>query len=281
MRIIELSNCVKMPIIGFGTIGQFGKQVEDNVSFALQNGYRLIDTANRYTNEKSVGRGIKRSGIDRSQIFIETKLAPTFYENNDAIDKTLERLDVEYIDLMLLHHPLNNYVAGYKQMEKAFKEGKIKALGLSNFSVEQIQEILDICEVKPVLMQVECHPYYPAEKVKDFCDKNHITLQSWYPLGHGNHEMLNEDIILQLSKKYNKTPSQIILRWHVQMGFSAVPGSKSKDHISQNIDIFDFHLSDQELNDISFLNKHQPFYQVTEKSKHILSTTVPDVDGEE
>lgn len=281
MNRIQLNNGMVIPFIGFGTIGQFGNQIETNVCYAIQNGYRLIDTANRYVNEKSVGRGIKRSGIDRSQIFIETKLAPTFYENNDAIDKTLERLDVEYIDLMLLHHPLNNYVAGYKQMEKAFKEGKIKALGLSNFSIEQIQEILDICEVKPVLMQVECHPYYPAEKVKDFCDKNHIILQSWYPLGHGNHEMLNEDIILQLSKKYNKTPSQIVLRWHVQMGFSAVPGSKSKDHISQNIDIFDFHLSDEEMNGISLLNKHQTFYQVTEKSKHILSTTVPDVDNEE
>lgn len=126
MRIIELSNGVKMPIIGFGTIGQFGKQVEDNVSFALQNGYRLIDTANRYTNEKSVGRGISKSGLDRKEIFIETKLAPTFYEKSNAVEQTLERLGVEYIDLMLLHHPLNNYIAGYQMMEKLIRRGKSK-----------------------------------------------------------------------------------------------------------------------------------------------------------
>lgn len=167
-----------MPMIGFGTIGQSGKILEENVSFALKNGYRLIDTVNRYVNEKSVGRGIKKSGLNREDVFIETKLAPPFDEMEDAIDKTLERLGVDYIDLMLLHHPLNDYIKGYKMMEKAYQEGKIKALGLSHFSIEQIQEILAICEVKPVVMQVECHPYYPAEKVKDFCGSHGITLQS-------------------------------------------------------------------------------------------------------
>lgn len=280
MSTIRLSNGVLMPSIGFGTIRQFGEQIENNVAFAIQNGYRLIDTANRYTNEKSVGRGIKKSGIERKDIFIETKLAPTFYETSDAIDKTLERLGVEYVDLMLLHHPLNNYVAGYQMMEKAYKEGKIKALGLSNFSVEQIQKILDICEIKPVIMQVECHPYYPAEKVRDFCKHYGITLQSWYPLGHGSKDLLNEELFKSLASKYNKTTSQIILKWHTQMGFSAVPGSTSKNHILENIDLFDFMLTDEEMSRIKKLNKHQPFYQVTKESQHILSTTVPDVDGE-
>ncbi|MCD7950472.1 MAG: aldo/keto reductase [Erysipelotrichaceae bacterium] len=281
MNTIQLSNGILIPAIGFGTIGQFGKQVEDNVAFALKNGYQLIDTANRYTNEKSVGRGIKKSGIDRKEIFIETKLAPTFYETNDAIDKTLERLDVEYADLMLLHHPLNNYIEGYQMMEKAYKEGKIKALGLSNFKIEQIQEILDICEIKPVIMQVECHPYYPAEHVKDFCDQNGIILQSWYPLGHGNKDLLNEDIINALAQKYHKSASQIILKWHTQMGFSAVPGSKSENHILENIDVFDFTLTDDEMKQIDTLNRHQPLYKVSEKSQHMLVTTIPDVDGEE
>lgn len=278
---IQLSNGMKMPSIGFGTIGQFGKQIEDNVCFAIQNGYRLIDTANRYTNEKSVGRGIKKSGLARKEIFIETKLAPTFYELDDAIDKTLERLGVEYVDLMLLHHPLNNYIQGYKNMEKAYKEGKIKALGLSNFSVEQIQEILNICEIKPVVMQVECHPYYPAEKVRDFCSQNGITLQSWYPLGHGNSGLLNEALLKTLANKYHKSVGQIILRWHTQMGFSAVPGSKSENHILENIDLFDFSLTDEEMVQIETLNKHQPLYQSTEKSRHMLATIIPDVEGEE
>lgn len=278
---IKLSNGITMPTIGFGTIGQSGKQIEDNVAYALQNGYRLIDTANRYVNEKSVGRGIKKAKIDRKNIFIETKLAPTFYEIEDAIDKTLERLNVDYIDLMLLHHPLNNYIAGYKLMEKAYKEGKIKALGLSNFNIEQIQEILNICEIKPVVMQAECHPYYPAEKVKDFCDKNGIVLQSWYPLGHGNSNLLNEDLLKNLANKYHKNVGQIILRWHSQMGFSAVPGSKSQNHILENIDIFDFTLTKEEMKQIESLNTHQPLYQATEKSRYILATTVPNVDEEE
>ena len=238
MRIIELSNGVKMPIIGFGTIGQFGKQVEDNVSFALQNGYRLIDTANRYTNEKSVGRGISKSGLDRKEIFIETKLAPTFYEKSNAVEQTLERLGVEYIDLMLLHHPLNNYIAGYQMMD-------------------------------------------PAEKVKDFCFENGIILQSWYPLGHGSNELLNEPLFKALAIKYHKTTSQIILKWHTQMGFSAVPGSRSANHILENIELFDFVLTNEEMYEIAKLNKHCPFYQITEKSQHILATTIPDVDGEE
>ncbi len=281
MNTIQLSNGISIPAIGFGTIGQFGKQVEDNVAFALNNGYRLVDTANRYTNEKSVGRGIKKSNINRKDIFIETKLAPTFYEMDNAIDKTLERLDVEYVDLMLLHHPLNNYVAGYQMMEKAYKEGKIKSLGLSNFKIEQIQEILDICEIKPVIMQVECHPYYPAEHVRYFCKENGIVLQSWYPLGHGNKDLLNEKIICALANKYHKSASQIILKWHTQMGFSAVPGSKNENHILENIDLFDFTLTDDEMKQIAKLNKHQPLYIATEKSQHILATTIPDVDGEE
>lgn len=277
---IILNNKQKMPAIGFGTIGQFAQQVEDHVCFALQNGYRLIDTANRYTNEKSVGRGIKKSKIKREEIFIETKLAPTFYDKEDAIDKILERLGVDYIDLMLLHHPLNDYIHGYQMMEKAYKEGKIKSLGLSNFSVEQIQEILDICEVKPVVMQLECHPYYPGEKVREFCQKQGIVLQSWYPLGHGSQDLLNESLFKELALKYHKTVSQIILRWHIQMGFSAVPGSKNQQHILENRDIDDFELSQEEMNEIAKLNKHETFYHVTEKSKHMLSTTIPDVDGE-
>jgi diketogulonate reductase-like aldo/keto reductase len=278
---IKLSNGIIMPAIGFGTIGQTGKQIENNVAFALQNGYRLIDTANRYVNEKSVGRGIKKSGLKRKDFFIETKLAPTFYETEDAIDKTLERLGVDYIDLMLLHHPLNNYIAGYKMMEKAYKEGKIKSLGLSNFKIEQIQEILNVCEIKPVVMQVECHPYYPAEKVRDFCTENGITLQSWYPLGHGSNELLNEPLFKLLATKYHKTTSQIILKWHTQMGFSAVPGSKSTNHILENIDLFDFTLTNEEMHEIEKLNKHQPFYQSTKKTQHMLATTVPNVDDEQ
>ena len=174
---------------------------------------------------------------------------------------------------MILHHPVNNYIYAYKMLEKAYKEGKIKAIGLSNFQVAQIQEIIDQCEIAPMIMQVECHPYYPAEHVYDFCKKNHIQLQSWYPLGHGNSEMLKEAIFVEPAKKYHKSTVQIILRWHLQMGFGLVPGSKSLDHIEANAQIFDFKLTDEEMKEIEKVNKHIPFYKVTKESLQRLATT--------
>lgn len=273
MDYIILNNGVKMPKLGFGTINQFESQITENVCFALNNGYQLIDTANRYGNEVEVGKGIKKSGIKRENIFLETKLGPTLYENNQAIDDTLKRLDVDYIDLMLLHHPVNNYIYAYEMLEKAYKEGKIRAIGISNFPVEKIQEILDQCEIVPAVMQVECHPYYPAEAVKPFCDEHGIALQSWFPLGHGNTDMLNDPVFVQLAQKYHKTTVQIILRWHTQMGFGLVPGSKSKDHIKDNAHIFDFELTNEDMNLIASVNKHQPFYHVTKESLKKLATT--------
>ena len=174
---------------------------------------------------------------------------------------------------MILHHPVNNYIYAYKMLEKAYKEGKIKAIGLSNFRVEQIQVILDQCEIPPMIMQVECHPYYPAEHVYDFCKENHIQLQSWYPLGHGNSDMLQEPVFVELAEKYHKSTVQIILRWHIQMGFGLVPGSKSMDHIKDNANIFDFELTDEEMKQIETINKHEPFYHVTEESLHRMATT--------
>lgn len=273
MEYIILNNGVKMPKLGLGTINQFGDQIIDNVAFALNNGYQLIDTANRYGNEVEVGKGLKKSGKAREDYFLETKLGPTLYENDQAIDDTLKRLDVDYLDLMILHHPVNNYIYAYKMLEKAYKEGKIKAIGLSNFPVEKIQEILDNCEVVPAVMQVECHPYYPAEAVKEFCDEHNIALQSWFPLGHGNNEMLNDEVFVNLANKYQKTTVQVILRWHTQMGFGLVPGRKSTDHIKENAEIFDFTLTDEEMALIATVNKHQPFYQVTKESLQKLATT--------
>ena len=205
--------------------------------------------------------------------YLETKLGPTLYENDQAIDDTLKRLGVDYVDVMILHHPVNNYIYAYKMLEKAYKEGKIKAIGLSNFQVAQIQEIIDQCEIPPMIMQVECHPYYPAEHVYDFCKKNHIQLQSWYPLGHGNSDMLKEPIFVELAKKYHKSTVQIILRWHLQMGFGLVPGSKSLDHIESNAQIFDFELTNEEMKEIEKVNKHAPFYKVTKESLQRLATT--------
>lgn len=273
MSTIILNNGVGMPQLGFGTILQFGDQIIDNVAFALNNGYRLIDTANRYDNEEEVGEGLKRSGLKREDYFLETKLGPTLYENDSAIDGTLTRLGVDYIDLMILHHPVNNYIYAYKMLEKAYEEGKLRAIGVSNFPVEKLREVLDHCEIVPALMQVECHPYYPAEAVKSFCDGKGIKLQSWYPLGHGNAGLVNDPVFASLAEKYGKSNAQIILRWHIQMGFGLVPGSKSHEHIRENAEIFDFSLTEEEMELIAALNKHEPFYQVTPESLQRLATT--------
>lgn len=273
MEFVTLNNGIKMPQLGFGTIGQSGEQITENVSFALNHGYRLIDTANRYGNEAEVGKGLKKSGLRREEYFLETKLGPTLYEKETAIDDTLTRLGVDYIDLMLLHHPVNNYIHAYKMLEKAYQEGKLKAIGISNFPVGKIQEVLDQCVFIPAVMQVECHPYYPAEAVKPFCDEKKITLQSWYPLGHGNQTMMQEPVLTGLAEKYQKSVVQVILRWHIQMGFGLVPGSSSAEHIKENAEIFDFTLSDRDMEGIAAINQHTPFYQVTEESLQRMATT--------
>ena len=270
---IKLNNGIELPQLGFGTIGQYGEQITDNVAFALNNGYKLIDTANRYGNEVEVGKGLKKSGLRREEYFLETKLGPTLYETDDAIDGTLKRLGVDYIDAMILHHPVNNYIYAYKMLEKACKAGKIRAIGISNFPVEKIREVVEKCEITPALMQVECHPYYPAEAVKSFCDEKGIKLQSWYPLGHGNADLINDPVFISLAEKYGKSTAQVILRWHIQMGFGLVPGSKSQDHIKENAEIFDFSLTDEDMALIATLNKHEPFYKATPESLQRLATT--------
>jgi len=270
---IKLNNGIELPQLGFGTIGQYGEQITDNVAFALNNGYKLIDTANRYGNEVEVGKGLKKSGLRREEYFLETKLGPTLYETDDAIDGTLKRLGVDYIDAMILHHPVNNYIYAYKMLEKSCKAGKIRAIGISNFPVEKIREVVEKCEITPALMQVECHPYYPAEAVKSFCDEKGIKLQSWYPLGHGNADLINDPVFISLAEKYGKSTAQVILRWHIQMGFGLVPGSKSQDHIKENAEIFDFSLTDEDMALIATLNKHEPFYKATPESLQRLATT--------
>ena len=185
MEYVTLNNGIKMPMAGIGTFLLTPDEAEASVLNALACGYRLIDTANAYVNEKAVGRAMKKSGVSREEIFLETKLWPAFYEQSDAVEKTLERLDTDYIDLLLIHQPAGNYIAGYKLMEKAYKEGKVKAIGLSNFSQSQIREILDICEVKPVVLQTEVHPYYQEKKLKITSRRKVSSFRHGIPWGTG------------------------------------------------------------------------------------------------
>ena len=278
MKYADLNNNVKMPMEGIGTFLMSPDEAEASALSALQSGYSLIDTANAYCNEKAVGRAMKRSGLPRKDIFLETKLWPSFYEDADAVDKTLERLGTDYIDLLLIHQPAGNYIAGYRAMEKAYKEGKVRAIGLSNFKKEQIEEILSLCEIKPTVLQTELHPYNQEPELKAFLSENDMVAQAWYPLGHGDKALLNEPLFAELGKKYGKSAPQIILRWHMQSGTVVIPGSKNPEHIKANFNLFDFALTDDEMAQIAALNKNVRYYTSTPEMLKKYAETVPPVD---
>lgn len=280
MEYATLNNGIKMPMAGIGTFLLTPDEAEVSVLSALQCGYRLIDTANAYVNEKAVGRAMRKSGIPRDEIFLETKLWPSFYEQEDAVEKTLQRLGTDCIDLLLIHQPAGNYIAGYRLMEKAYKEGKVRAIGLSNFTPEQVQEILDICEVKPAVLQTEVHPYSQEKGLKAFLDKEGIVIQAWYPLGHGDKTLWEEPLFTELAHKYGKSNSQIILRWHIQSGNIVIPGSKHPQHIKDNLDVFDFALTDNELDRIAAMDQQKRYYHSTPAMLKKYASIVPDVDGQ-
>ena len=278
MECATLNNGIKMPMAGIGTFLLTPDEAEASVLSALQCGYRLIDTANAYVNEKAVGRAMRKSGIPRDEIFLETKLWPSFYEQEDAVEKTLQHLGTDYIDLLLIHQPAGNYVAGYRLMEKAYKEGKVRAIGLSNFTPEQVQEILDICEVKPAVLQTEVHPYSQEKELKAFLDKEGIVIQAWYPLGHGDKALIQEPLFTEFGKKYGKSNAQIILRWHIQAGNIVIPVSKNPAHIKDNFNLFDFALTDDEMAKITALDKQKRYYTSTPEMLKKYAEMVPPVD---
>jgi diketogulonate reductase-like aldo/keto reductase len=237
---------------------------ENSVREALKMGYRLIDTANAYVNERAVGRGMKDSMVKREEIFLSTKLWPSEYENPNAVDETLERLGVDYVDLLYIHQPAGNWLAGYRQLEKAYKEGKAKSIGISNFEGKYIEELETKWEIVPQFIQVEAHPYFTQKELRKILDKYDIKLMSWYPLGHGDKSLISEPIFAEFAKKYGKSPAQIILRWHTQMGFVVIPGSKNVDHIRDNLNILDFKLTDEEMVKIAELDKNERYYHRTD-----------------
>lgn len=278
MENIKLNNGIQMPMTGIGTFLLSPEDAENAVLSALKDGYSLVDTANAYMNEKAVGRAMKRSGLKRENIFLETKIWPSFYEQADAVEKTLERLDTDYIDLLLIHQPAGNYAAGYRMMEKAYKEGKVKAIGLSNFNEEQIREILDLCEVKPAVLQTEVHPYSQEKALKSFLDKEGIVIQAWYPLGHGDKALLEESLFTRLGQKYGKSSAQIILRWQIQDGNIVIPGSRNPDHIRDNFNLFDFTLTEDEMAEIAAMDQRKRYYISTPELLEKYVEMVPPVD---
>ena len=280
MENITLNNGIKCPVVGIGTFMLSPKDAENSVREALKMGYRLIDTANAYVNERAVGRGMRDSGVKREDIFLSTKLWPSEYENPNAVDETLERLGVDYVDLLYIHQPAGNCLAGYRQLEKAYREGKAKSIGISNFEGKYIAELETKWEIAPQFIQVEAHPYFTQQELRRTLDKYDIKLMSWYPLGHGDKSLINEPIFAELGKKYGKTPAQIILRWHTQMGFVVIPGSKNVDHIRDNLNILDFSLTGVEMEEIAKLNKGVRYYNRTDAQLEQFAAWQPTYEEE-
>lgn len=272
MEFITLNNGEKMPLLGFGTFRiPDNKAVHKAVSEALKVGYRLIDTAHAYQTERGVGQAIKESGIAREEIFLTSKVWPTEYGEGKtlpAIDKMLSRLGTDYLDLLLLHQPYGDVVGAWKDMEKAVAQGKVKTIGISNFEKYNFDKLMDAATIKPAVMQVECHPYFQQTALREKLRKDGITLMSWYSLGgrdeNGKNTLFVEPVLLKIAEAHGKTLAQVILRWQVQMGFVAIPGSVNPAHIAENFDIFDFALTAGEMTQIIALDKNARFFTAFE-----------------
>jgi len=256
---IKLYNNQIIPQFGIGVYQISNNDECEKVCLeAFKQGYRHIDTAHIYGNEKGVGSAIKKSGIPREEFYITTKLwINDFGEGKSLkeVDEMLKRLQTNYIDLLLLHWPKGDYIGAYKDMEKAFNQGKVRSIGLSNFTVEHIEKIMKMCKVKPAINQLELHPYAQRREIVNLCDKYNIKVEAWYPIGHGDKNLLENPVFTKIAKKYNKTNAQVILRWHIQKGYIIFPRSRNPVHIKENIDIFDFELSKEEIQEIDNLDK--------------------------
>ena len=276
---MKLNNNIEIPSVGIGTFMLSPDAAYNSVKEALKLGYRLIDTANAYCNEKAVGKAMRDSGIAREDIFLSTKIWASEYLNDNAVDETLKRLGADYIDLLLLHQPCKNYMHAYKNLEEAYKQGKIKAIGISNFEGKYIENLLKECEIVPQVIQVEAHPYFTQKDLRKILDKHDIKLMSWYPLGHGDKSLIEEPVFKKLGEKYGKTPAQICLRWHVDMGFAVIPGSKNPKHIADNFDIFDFALTREEMAEIAKLDINKRYYNRTDAQLEQFSSWRPNFEG--
>lgn len=280
MMNFTLSNQVQIPAVGIGTFMMTPDQAEQAVVDALACGYRMIDTAQAYMNERAVGCGIKRSGVAREDIFISTKIWVSQYLTEGTVEKSLELLGTDYIDLMFIHQPAGDFMAGYRKLEKAYKEGKIKSIGISNFQGEKLKKLLDECEIKPHVIQMEAHPYYRDEETIAALAPCGCCVMAWYPLGHGDHALLEEPVVKELAEKYGKSTAQVILRWHTQVGNIVIPGSTNPEHIKANLDIFDFELTEEEMKQMAGLNKNVRYYYPDEEKLAAYVNMKIDLDSQ-
>ena len=280
MKYVTLNNGIKMPTLGIGTFLISPPDAFNGVKEALKMGYRHIDTANMYGNERAVGRAIKESGVPRNEIFLATKIWPTEYHNPNIVEETLERLGVDYVDLLYVHQPAGDWKACYKMIEKAYKEGKTKAIGISNMEGHWLDELYSFCEIKPQVIQVECHPYFPQTELREQIKKDDIKIVSWFPLGHGDPTLLNQKVIGEIAKKHEVTNAQVLLRWQLDMGFTVIPGSKNVDHIRDNYEILSFSLDKEDMDKIATLNNGKKYNVQTPEKLEIYANRVPVYEKE-
>lgn len=258
MKTFELNNKELIPAVGFGVfmIPNDGPTYDATLA-ALKAGYRHIDTAAGYMNESDVGKAIKDSGIDRKEIFITSKLWLQDYGYENAkigIENSLKNLGVDYIDLYLLHQPYGDYLGSWKALEEAVAQGKIKSIGISNVTINLWNKFKDGMTIMPAVNQVECNPFFQQKPLREEMAKYDIKIEAWYPLGHGNKELLENEYLVSLANKYHKNVGQIILRWHFQEGIISLPKSTNDERIKGNIDIFDFELTDEEMSKIEAMD---------------------------
>lgn len=257
---VRLSSGYDMPILGLGTYSLHGDVCKNSVKAALASGFRKFDTASIYGNEEEIGEAIRESDVPRKEIFVTTKLYPNQFANAEAaIEECLGKLNIGYIDLMLLHHPGTNDVTAYKAMEQAVEQGKIRSLGLSNYYVEEMSDFLPQVSIKPVLVQNEIHPYYQENNVIPYMHGQGIVVEAWYPFGGRGHtsEMFADATISRIAEAHGKSSAQVILRWDLQKGVVVIPGSSNPDHIRENISVFDFELTDEEMAAINALDRNE------------------------
>ena len=257
MEYLKLNNGIKMPMLGFGTFMLGGEVCENAVCDAIKTGYRMIDTAEAYGNEAAVGNGIVKSGIDRKELFIVTKVNYKSYENVGAtVEQSLKNLQTDYIDMLLLHWPFANYYAGWRELEKLYNEGIIKAIGVSNFEPAQLVDLIAYNKTVPAVDQIETNLYCQRAFEREWLDKKNVAHMSYAPLGQGNrNEMFDEPEVVALAKKYHKSASQILLRFLIQKGVIIIPRSTNPEHIKENIEIFDFTLTESEMAELSALDR--------------------------
>lgn len=273
--LVQLNNGILMLQLGLGTFLQPSDSVcEQSCLTALKAGYRHIDTAHAYNDEAGVGRAVKESGIPRKDIWITSKLWPTEYGEGKtlkAIDEMLKRMQLDYIDLLYVHQPIGDFVGAWRDMEKAVAMGKVRALGISNFdaSDEVFNKIMNESKVKPAVLQIECHPYAQRLAIREKVKPYGIHITCWFPLGGAMSKgaLLKDPTIMNIAKAHGKTPAQVILRWHIQEGFSVIPGASNPDYIRENIKIFDFELTDEEMKQMRSLNKEKRFFNMSLKDK--------------